>query len=323
MTKRLRRHISVFAVAALGLITLAACGQVEEEAAPDGARIETMFGPVTAPQQPQRVVALGWSDAETALALGVQPIAASDWLEVGGDGVGPWAEGLYTTPPQIVGTTELSYEQISGLNPDLILNTRSDGSQEKQDELSKIAPTIGPPADTVPYGTGWRAQMEMVSAALGKPDEGAQKIAEVDAKFAEAKAANPAFADKTVAVGSYFADKYGAYVRGDSRADFMESLGFRNRPEIEELRSGTFFIDISREQIELLSADLTLMLPLTPDLIESVQNDQILHQIPSAKAGHLVVLDDRTMLLAFSSGSTLGTAWAIDNATPLFAKALA
>jgi iron complex transport system substrate-binding protein len=38
-------------------------------------------------------VALGWSDAETALALGVQPVGASDWLAFGGEGVGPWAEG--------------------------------------------------------------------------------------------------------------------------------------------------------------------------------------------------------------------------------------
>src|SRR5918997_7140219 len=36
--------------------------------------IENAFGPVQIPEEPQRVVALGWSDAETALALGVQPV---------------------------------------------------------------------------------------------------------------------------------------------------------------------------------------------------------------------------------------------------------
>ncbi|OZM72070.1 iron ABC transporter substrate-binding protein [Amycolatopsis antarctica] len=318
----MRRRITAFAAVALSVVTLAACGQVEEESAPAGATIDTMFGSVTAPEQPKRVIALGWSDAEAALALGVQPIAASDWLAFGGEGVGPWAAGRYTTPPQILGTTELSYEQISGLNPDLILNTRSDASKEKNDELSKIAPTIGPPEGVVSYGTTWRQQMEMVSSALGKPDEGARLIGEVDAKIAGTKAANPQFAGKTVGVGAYYADKYGGYVRGDSRVDLMESLGFVNKPEIQALSNGNFYADLSREQIELLSADLTVVFPIGGDPA-ALRSDQVLNQIPSAKAGNLLLLEDETLLSAFSSASTLGTLWAIDNATPLFAKTLA
>ncbi|HET6392097.1 MAG TPA: iron-siderophore ABC transporter substrate-binding protein, partial [Blastococcus sp.] len=42
--------------------------------------VSTAFGDVTVEEEPTRVVALGWSDAETALALGVQPVGASDWL---------------------------------------------------------------------------------------------------------------------------------------------------------------------------------------------------------------------------------------------------
>src|SRR5687767_12081603 len=55
--------------------------------------VGTAFGDVTVEEEPTRVVALGWSDAETALALGVQPVGASDWLGFGGEGVGPWAQG--------------------------------------------------------------------------------------------------------------------------------------------------------------------------------------------------------------------------------------
>ncbi|HJX44322.1 MAG TPA: iron-siderophore ABC transporter substrate-binding protein, partial [Geodermatophilus sp.] len=57
--------------------------------------VQTAFGPVEVPEEPERVAALGWSDAETALALGVQPVGASDWLAFGGEGVGPWAAGEY------------------------------------------------------------------------------------------------------------------------------------------------------------------------------------------------------------------------------------
>jgi hypothetical protein len=48
--------------------------------------VATKFGNVTVQTQPARVVALGWGDAETALALGVQPVGASDWLQFGKGG---------------------------------------------------------------------------------------------------------------------------------------------------------------------------------------------------------------------------------------------
>ena len=144
------------AVVAAALL-VSACGQVEETEEPRGATVTTMFGDVTVPANPKRVVALGWSDAETALALGVRPVGASDWLEFGGEGVGPWAEGRYDTPPVLLGTQELDYEQIFELKPDVILDTRSDNSKERFDELSKIAPTVAPPPDDVGWFPAYRA----------------------------------------------------------------------------------------------------------------------------------------------------------------------
>ncbi|OZM71136.1 iron ABC transporter substrate-binding protein [Amycolatopsis antarctica] len=315
---RLRLLVLVVTV----LLAIGACGPVEERApVADGPAIDTMFGPVTVPSAPQRVLALGWSDAETALALGVQPIGASDWLGFGGDGVGPWAQGRYTTPPQMLGTSELSYEQVSSLDPDLILNTRSDGSREKHEELSKIAPTIAPPANVPAYGTNWRQQMSMVSTALGRPNEGARLTADLDAKFARAKADNPAFAGKTTVVGTHYQDKYAAYLRGDSRLDLMEELGFRNRPEVQALANGSFSADLSREQIELLSADLSVVFPLDSDATV-LREDQALNQIPAARAGHMVLLDDPMLVNAMASGSTLGTAHTLDRLVPMLAAAL-
>src|ERR687894_672408 len=66
--------------------------------------VETAFGPVQIPEEPQRVVALGWSDAETALALGVQPVGASDWLAVGGNCLGEWVEEGYEEDPEMIET---------------------------------------------------------------------------------------------------------------------------------------------------------------------------------------------------------------------------
>ena len=66
----------------------------------------------------------------------------------------------------------ISYEAIAELEPDLILDVRSSGDQERYDRLSSIATTVGVPEG----GDSWLAtrdqQVEMISSALGQPEEG-------------------------------------------------------------------------------------------------------------------------------------------------------
>lgn len=49
----------------------------------------------------------------------------------------------------------------------------------------------------------------------------------------------------------------------------MESLGFTLKPEIQALASGSFYVDLSREQVELLDADLTVVFPIDSDVTAS------------------------------------------------------
>ncbi|TFV63549.1 iron-siderophore ABC transporter substrate-binding protein [Geodermatophilus sp. DF01-2] len=283
--------------------------------------VETAFGPVTVEEEPDRVVALGWSDAETALALGVQPVGASDWLGFGGYGVGPWAEGRYDEAPEIIETLEPSLEQIAALEPDLILDTRSDGTQERYDALSAIAPTIGPPEGVGPYQTTWQQQLDLVGQALGRADQAEELAADVEQQFAEARAEHPKFEGTEVAVGAYTSEGFGAYVRGDSRVDFMESLGFVNKPAIQELAGENFFIPVSEEQIALLDAPLTVIFPIFVDAAEITSNP-LWQQLSSVQQGNALVLEDEELVNAFSSGSVLGIQYALENAVPLFAEAL-
>ncbi|SFT32762.1 iron complex transport system substrate-binding protein [Actinopolyspora lacussalsi subsp. righensis] len=285
--------------------------------------VSTKFGEVTVPEKPERVVALGWSDAETALDLGVQPVGVSDWLDFGGNGVGPWAAGEFTESPEMLGTNEVDYEKVASLEPDLILNTRSDGSGEKHQTLSKIAPTIAPPADTVPYGTSWRQQLDLVSKALGKPDAGQARIAEVERAFSETLSQHPRLQDKTVGVGAYYgSNQYGAYLTGDSRVRFMRELGMTNKPEIDELGSGSFYVDISRERLDVLSADLTVVFAINGSP-RQLRQDQLLNRTSAAREDRLVILDDPEVVNAFSSGSASGMEYALQQVAPVFAEHVA
>lgn len=283
--------------------------------------VSTAFGDVTVEEEPTRVVALGWSDAETALALGVEPVGASDWLAVGGDGLGDWVEQEYTEEPEMIETLEPSFEQIAALEPDLILDTRSSGTQERYDLLSEIAPTIGQPEGVGPYQTTWQQQLEMVGQALGKADEAADLEDQVEQAFADAAEAHPEFDGTEVAVGAYTSEGFGAYVSGDARVAFMEQLGFQNKQAIEDQATENFFIPVSEEQLNLLDAELTVVFPIFVEASEFTGNP-LWQALPSVQDGRAVVLDDTTTLNAFSSASAPGLLYALDTVVPQFADAL-
>ncbi|WP_424217183.1 iron-siderophore ABC transporter substrate-binding protein (plasmid) [Streptomyces sp. BI20] len=326
-----RRTVVALATSAALAAGLTACssGTAEDKAdAPAGSdagfpvRVATKFGEVTVEQKPKRVVALGWGDAETALALGVQPVGASDWLAFGGDGVGAWAKGLYTKSPEKIGTLEPEYEKIAALKPDLILDTKSSGDQKRYDTLSKIAPTVGVPEGGENYLTNWETQTKMVADALGVHAKGEQLVKDLEKKFADAVTAHPEFKNKTVTAGSLTSVGYGAYVHGSGRVDFLERLGFKNNPKADAKAGKSFFVEVSREDLDMLDADLMMMAPigLTAD---KINDDPLFRRIPAAQAGHTIVFDPKSDLsTAFATDSVLSVRYALDHVVPEIAKVL-
>jgi len=287
------------------------------------ATVDTKFGEVTVESAPQRVVALGWGDAETALALGVQPVGASDWLGFGGEGVGPWAQGLYDAPPTIIETLEPSYEAIAALEPDLILDTKSSGDQDRYDRLSQIAPTVGVPEGGDSYLTTTEQQMDLVSEALGKEEEGDRLVDALEQEFEAAAAAHPQWDGRTATVATKTADGWGAYIEGPDgdddlggRVAFMEALGFEQNPQVAALpaNSGGFSVDISTEQLDLLDADVVVAFPIfipTADLT----GDTAWTALPAVSQGRALVIDGDTSS-AFSLGTTLATSYALQQLVP-------
>lgn len=317
----------IVAIAVTALV-VGACGSDDgtaddtTTAATEGfpAVVDTMFGEVTVEQAPERVAALGWSDAETALALGVQPVAASDWLGFGGDGVGPWAEGRYDESPEIIATMEPSFEQLAALTPDLILDTTGSGDRARYDTLTGIAPTIAPPEGAMAYLTPRDEQIEMVATALGKQEEGQDLITAIDEQFAQIAADNPEFAGKTVTVASYTSEGWGAYVSRDARVQFVEQLGFVNNPEIEAVETENFFIPVSEENLSMLDADLLIVLPIFVDTAE-VTDNPVFQQIPAVRDGRVLVLDSGSDVAnAISANSALSIPFALEELAPQFAE---
>lgn len=280
------------------------------------ATIATKFGDVTITAKPTRIVALGWGDAETALALGVQPVGASDWLGFGGEGVGPWAKGLYTNPPELIGTMEPSFEQIGNLKPDLILDVRSSGDQARYDRLKTIAPTIGVPQGGDGYLTSSEQQLTMIATALGEKEKGAALLQEVTDAFAAAAAAHPQWKGVVMSAVAKDAQGWSAYMEGDARVTFLTNLGFVQNPKITAMKAEAtgFSVKLSAEKLAEVDAQLVVAFPIYI-ATTALTGDAAWKALPAVSAGRAVVIDG-DLANAYSLGTTLATKYAIENLVP-------
>jgi iron complex transport system substrate-binding protein len=326
----MRRSPVALAALSLSVLLLAGCAGTPAEGTENAgstdssgvfpATVDTKFGEVTVEEEPQRIVALGWGDAEAVLALGLQPVGASDWLGFGGSGVGPWAEDLYDEAPEIIATLEPSYEAIAALKPDLILDVKSSGDSERYERLSSIATTIGVPEDGDSYLVSGNEQMTIISTALGMADKGEELLADVDTSFAEAAAAHPEFEGKTITVSAYTSDGWGAYIDGVERVTFMQKLGFVQSPTIQGLTPDGFSVPISSEQLDLLESDVLVVFPIWVETSE-VTSQPLFNAIPAVAEGRSIILDDELISNAYSLGSVLSTQYAIENVVPMLVEA--
>ena len=278
--------------------------------------VPTTFGDIEIPEQPTRIVALGWGDADIALNLGVQPVGASDFLEFGGDGVSPWNEETYDESPEILsggGNQDVDVEKIAALDPDLILNVKSASDQETYDQLSAIAPTISAPKGDEGYTVTRDTQVDMIATALGESAKGDEINQEVDDAIARVRDDHPEWAEKTASVISKYGEGWAAYFEGDGRMDLLTSLGFTETGNVEKTPD-TFFTQLSGENLDTADADVVVGFPIGITR-EELENLGPWKSLCAVKDGHAIVADD-DLSQAFSLGSPDSVLWALEQITP-------
>jgi iron complex transport system substrate-binding protein len=212
-----------------GVALVGACGSEKPgEVAEDGSvTVKHVFGETKIPAPPKRVVSAGFTEQDDLLAVGVVPIAVTDWF--GGEpfAVWPWSQPrLGGAQPVVLSLADgIQVDQIAALKPDLIAAINAGLDQDTYTKLSAIAPTIAQSGQDA-FFEPWKDQATTIGQAVFKHDDMQRLIAGIDEKFTTAGTNNPQFAGKKVLLlaGTLGSDGPQAMTPG-WRTDFLTQMG--------------------------------------------------------------------------------------------------
>ena len=330
------------ALGAIGL--LAACGGGESggaqatpapAAGPAGGfpvSVQHRNGTTEIPAAPQRVVTVGYSDQDPVLALGVRPVAVTDWYGDYPYATWPWAQDeLGDAQPVVMnrgtftGTPDYQFEQIASLTPDLIIGLYTGMDDTQFRTLSQIAPTVGPPAGYPEWGAPWQGYTRLAGQALGRADRAEELIAGIDDQLAAARAAHPQFEGRTAVVAER-TEPGQTFVRSpnDQRSQLVTALGLTIPEEIGRLAGDQDGAQISDEQMGLLDRDVLLWnIGFSPEARPEIEAAPLYSQLGVVRAGRSVFVDDPMVSAAWTWGTVLSLPTVIDALVAQLAVVLA
>jgi iron complex transport system substrate-binding protein len=185
---------------ATGLLAATACSAGKStDNAPDGGpvTISHLFGETTVPAPPTRVVSAGYTGQDYLLAVGVVPVAVTDWFGDQPFGVWPWAQPeLGAATPVVLNLDNgIQVDRLAGLEPDLIVATNAGVDADTYQKLTQIAPTI-PQSGGDAFFEPWRDQAAAIGQAVFAAEQMTSLVDDVDRRFTAAAEAHPNLNDK-------------------------------------------------------------------------------------------------------------------------------
>jgi iron complex transport system substrate-binding protein len=199
-------------------------------------------------------VVVGLREQDALLALGVVPVATTEWYGKHPGAIFPWAKddlGDAPRPTVLDDTDGIEIEKVAAQRPDLIVGVYSGMTEKEYSALSKIAPTIAQPKGEPDYGSSWQEETLTSGKAVGKPAEAQALVDKTEQLVADTAAKHPEFAGETAAI---VADYQGVFVYGpkDVRSRLLEELGFTYPKPLVDAFPKEFGGQLSDERIDAL-----------------------------------------------------------------------
>lgn len=323
----------IVSVVVLMMLVVACGGQPAAPVEPTVAPVEAntafpvtlthKYGQTTIETQPTRIITVGLTEQDALLALGVTPIATTEWFGGHPGAIWPWAQANVTgAMPEVLGDASgPNIEKIAALKPDLILAIYSGITEEQYQLLSQIAPTVAQSAEFGDYGVGWQELTKTVGVAIGKSSEADALVADVEGKFTEVVAKYPEFAGKTAAVVTPYEGIW-VYGKDDARGRLITGLGMQMPAELVEFVGKEFGATLSAERVDLIDVDVVIW--LDADEVEGELGGPLYSTLAVHTEGREVFLDSYTSALggATSYVSVLSIPYLLDRLAPMIAMAI-
>jgi len=223
--------------------------------------ITHVFGETTIPETPKRVVSAGFTGQDDLLALGVVPVAVTNWFGDQPFGVWPWAQPkLGNAKPVVLNLDDgIQVQQIAGLKPDLIVATDAGLDQDTYQKLAAIAPTLAQ-SDGYAFFEPWKDQATAVGQAVFQPGQITSLISGVDKGFAAIADKYPQFKNKRVLLLQGKLHQDNAVATTGWRTEFLTQMGLAIAESITGLAVDQQRAFIPRDKIKsvLGAADLLI-----------------------------------------------------------------
>ena len=286
--------------------------------------ITHLFGRTVIKEPPKRVVSAGYTEQDDLLALGVVPIAVTNWFGDQPFAVWPWAQPKLGAAQPVVLSLDngIQVDQIASLKPDLIVAINAGLDADTYKTLSAIAPTVAQ-SDGDAFFEPWKEQATAVGQAVFQPDPMKSLIDAVDKQFTAVAQKNPQWTGKKALLmqGALWRGTVVATLAG-WRTDFLNQMGLVIADSIKPFGSDHRAV-IPRDQIKAVldSADVVIWTTESPDDQKALLADpEVAASLATAQNRHVFTTKDQAGAIAFAS--PLSYPLVADQLPPQIAKIL-
>jgi iron complex transport system substrate-binding protein len=274
--------------------------------APGGSvKVTHLFGQTVIKEPPKRVVSAGYTEQDDLLAVGVVPIAVTNWFGDQPFSVWPWAQPkLGAAQPVVLNLDNgIPVDQIAGLKPDLIVAINAGVDADTYQKLSAIAPTVAQ-SDGDAFFEPWKEQATAIGQAVFQAEQMKSLIDAVDKQFAAVAQKYPQWQTKKALLmqGTLFQGTVVATAAG-WRTDFLNQMGLVIADSIKPFVSDHRAV-IPRDQIKAVldSADVLIWTTESPDDQNALLADpEVAASRATAQHRHIFTTKDQAGAVAFSS----------------------
>lgn len=283
--------------------------------------VEHAFGETTIDSEPQKIVGIGWINAEVVLSLGVVPIGSGQvgWGENSNHSTDWFDDKIKEMgaqqPTRFAETDGINYEEIAKLSPDLIVAVVGSVDQEAYDKLSKIAKTVTHAKDSDGWDTPWQEYTKTIGKAIGRPAKAGEIVSATEEKAQKAAAEHEqldgaTFISAALAVTNN-EPSISVYTKGDGRVTFMKMLGMELAEPVQKAAATSFYLQWSNERASELDSDMLYSWIEKDSDAQTIKNNDVLKQIP-AVAKDAAVLDSNKKETLGVGLTPLGMDWLVD-----------